>query len=176
LRTDAQLTASWARGRLHGAATGTEDLRRALAERVDQQGTWGETWFFKVLLADLEAEVLGAESALAGIDEAMALARQVETRCNLPFLHLLRGRLLLKRDPSNPAPAEEAFRTALAIAQEQRARSWGLRASLSLAKLYQSTDRFAAAHGVLAPALEGFSPTPEMPEIAEAQALFPIVV
>ncbi|HTZ68879.1 MAG TPA: hypothetical protein VMB83_15715 [Roseiarcus sp.] len=29
----------------------------------------------------------------------------------------------------------------------------------------------ADAHGLLAPALEGFSPTPEMPEIAEAQAL-----
>jgi hypothetical protein len=29
----------------------------------------------------------------------------------------------------------------------------------------------ADAHGVLAPALEGFSPTLEMPEIAEAQAL-----
>jgi predicted ATPase len=170
-RTDAQLTASWARDRLHGAATGAEDLRRALAERVDQQGTWGETWFFKVLLADLEAEALGAESALARIDEAMALARQVETRCNLPFLHLLRGKLLLERDPSNPAPAEEAFQTALAIAQEQGARSWGLRAALSLAKLYQSTGRRLDAHAVLAPALEGFSPTPEMLEIAEAQAL-----
>jgi tetratricopeptide (TPR) repeat protein len=42
---------------------------------------------------------------------------------------------------------------------------------LSLAKLYQSTARLAEAHAVLAPALEGFAPTPEMPEIAEAQAL-----
>ena len=51
------------------------------------------------------------------------------------------------------------------------ARSFVLRAALSLAKLYQSTGRPADAHAVLAPALEGFSPTPEMPEIAEAQAL-----
>ena len=96
---------------------------------------------------------------------------QVENRCNLAFPHLLRGELLLERDPSNPAPAEEAFQTALDIAKEQGARSWGLRAALSLAKLYQSTGRPADAHAVLAPALEGFSPTPEMPEIAEAQAL-----
>src|SRR5271157_3537029 len=41
----------------------------------------------------------------------------------------------------------------------------------TLAKLYQSTGRPAEAHAVLAPALEGFAPTPEMPEIAEAQAL-----
>ena len=46
-----------------------------------------------------------------------------------------------------------------------------LRTALSLAKLYQSTGRLADALAVLAPTLEGFSPTPEMPEIAEAQAL-----
>ena len=46
-----------------------------------------------------------------------------------------------------------------------------MRAALALAKLYQSTGRPADAHAVLAPALEGFAPTPEMPEIAEAQAL-----
>ena len=78
---------------------------------------------------------------------------------------------MLKRDPANPAPAEEAFQTALAIAKQQGARSWGLRAALALAKLYQSTNRLVEAHAVLAPALEGFAPTPEMPEIAEAQAL-----
>jgi len=33
------------------------------------------------------------------------------------------------------------------------------------------TGRAVEAHTVLAPALEGFAPTPEMPEIAEAQAL-----
>ena len=46
-----------------------------------------------------------------------------------------------------------------------------LRAVLSLAKLYQSTGRPADAYAVLAPALEGFAPTLEMPEIAEAQTL-----
>jgi hypothetical protein len=35
----------------------------------------------------------------------------------------------------------------------------------------QARGHFADAHAVLAPALEGFTPTPEMPEIAEAQAL-----
>jgi hypothetical protein len=41
-----------------------------------------------------------------------------------------------------------------------------LKASLALDKLYQSTDRLAEADAVLAAALEDFSPTPEMPEIA----------
>ena len=77
----------------------------------------------------------------------------------------------MKRNPDDPAPAEDAYRTAISIAQQQGARSYELIASLALAKLYQSTGRPADAHAVLAPALEGFAPTPEMPEIAEAQAL-----
>jgi tetratricopeptide (TPR) repeat protein len=165
-----ELSTVWARGRLHNAATGAEDLRRAMADRIEQ-GALNDAWFFTALLAELEAETLGTESALARIDEAMALARQVETRCNLPFPHLLRGKLLIARDPSNPAPAEEAFKTAVEIAKQQGARCWGLRAALSLANLYQSTARPVDAHAVLASAIEGFSPTPEMPEIAEAQAV-----
>ena len=69
------------------------------------------------------------------------------------------------------APAEEAFLAAIAIAQQQKARSFELRAALSLAKLYHSTDRPADARAVLSRALKGFSPTPEFPEIAEAQTL-----
>jgi hypothetical protein len=78
--------------------------------------------------------------------------------------------MLLKRDPADPAAAEEALQTAIAVAKRQATRSFELRASLSLAKLYQSTARLAEAHAVLAPALEGFAP-PEMPEIVEAQTL-----
>ena len=82
-----------------------------------------------------------------------------------------RGEILLKRDPANSAPAENAFLTTIAIAQQQKARSFELRAALDLARLYNSTSRSAAAHALLAPALEAFSPTPEFPEIEEAQAL-----
>ena len=169
-RTLGEMTAGWARGRLHDAEQGAADLRRALAERVDQ-GARVDGWLHTLLLAELEAQTLGAERALARIEEAKALASQLENRCNLAFPHLLRGQLLFKRDPANGAPAEEAFETALAIAKQQGARSWGLRAAFALAKLYQSTGRPADAHAVLAPALEGFALTPEMPEIAEAQAL-----
>ncbi len=51
------------------------------------------------------------------------------------------------------------------------AHSYELPASFSLAKLHRSTGRPVEAHAVLVPALEGFSPTPEMPEIAEAHGL-----
>ena len=169
-RARAEIYAAWARGRLHGGAAGAADLRRALTAAADQ-GEMGDAWFHTLLLAELEEETVGADSALARIDEALGLARQVEGRCDLAFPHLLRGELLLRCGPPNRAAAEEAFQCATAIAREQGARSWGLRAGLALAKLYQSTGRPADAHAVLAPALEGFSPTPEMPEIAEAQAL-----
>jgi predicted ATPase len=76
----------------------------------------------------------------------------------------------LKRDPANTAVAEEAFLTAVAVARQQKARSFELRAALSLATLYQLTNRAADAHAVLAPALENFSPTPEFPALLRAHA------
>ena len=105
------------------------------------------------------------------IDEALALAGETGEHWSDAFLHRLRGQILLKRDPANTASAEDAFLTAISIAQQQKARSFELRAALSLAKLYHSTDRPADAHTLLASALMGFSPTPEFPEIAEAQTL-----
>ena len=137
------------------------------------QGATLSTRFFKALLAQLEAEASGAQNALRCIDEALVEADQAEYCWDLAFAHRLRGDILLKSDPGNAASAADDFKTAIAIAKEQGARSYQLLASLSLAKLYQSTDRLVDAHSVLAPALEGFSPTPEMPEIAEAQALLP---
>jgi class 3 adenylate cyclase/tetratricopeptide (TPR) repeat protein len=166
-RARAEFEAAWARGHLDDAAAGAEELRRALAIPADQGGV-GRTWFLQVLLAEIEALALGPDSALARIDEALTDARQTENRCNLPFAHRLRGELLAKRDPSDPAAAEDAFLTAIAIAREQGARSHGLLAAFELAKLYQSTVRPIEAHRVLASALEGFEPTPEMPEIEEA--------
>ena len=79
--------------------------------------------------------------------------------------------ILLRGNSADTLTTEEAFQRAIAVAGEQGARSFQLRAALSLARLYQSTDRSAEAHAILAPALEGFSSTLEMPEIAEAQAL-----
>ena len=169
-RMRAELNAGWAGGCLHDGAAGADRLERALAAMVDSGVRLDEALYLG-LLAQLEAEALGADGALARVDEAISLTGQGDNRFCLGFLHRLRGEFLLKRDPRDPAPAEEAYQTAIAIAKEQGARSYQLLASLSLAKLYQSTGRALDALAVLAPALEGFSTTPEMPEIAEAQAL-----
>jgi hypothetical protein len=50
--------------------------------------------------------------------------------------------------------------TAIEVARAQKTPSFELPAALALAKLYPSAGRALKAHDVLAPALEGFSPTP----------------
>jgi predicted ATPase len=163
------LQSAWAGARLDGRETGATELRQALAAFTDQ-GNKALVPFFQGLLAEIEAQG-DAEGALSRVDEALALAAETGERWSDAFLHRCRGEILLKRDPANTAPAEDALLTAIAIAQQQKARSFELRAALSLAKLYQSIGRVADAHAVLAPALEGFSSTPEFPEIEEAQRL-----
>jgi predicted ATPase len=126
--------------------------------------------FLQGLLAEIEAEGDAAE-ALTRIDEALAVAGERGEHWSDGFLHRCRGEILLKVDPANTAPAEDAFLTAIAVAQQQQARSFELRAALGLARLYKSTSRSADAHVLLGSALEGFSPTSEFPEIEEAQTL-----
>jgi predicted ATPase len=163
------LQSAWASARVDGRETGATQLRQALAAYTNP-GNKLFAPFYQGLLAEIEAQG-DAEGALTRIDEALALAGETGEHWNDAFLHRLRGEILLKRGPANTAPAEDAFLTAIAIAQQQKARSFELRAALSLAKLYHSTGRPPDAHAVLASALKGFSPTPEFPEIAEAQTL-----
>jgi predicted ATPase len=125
----------------------------------------------KLLLSEAEARAGDPERALADLTEALATAERLGYRAFEAELHRARGELLLSCDAESFELAEEDFQTALAVASQQGARTWGLRAALSLARLFQSTHRLAEAHAILAPALENFSPTPEMSEIAEAQAL-----
>jgi predicted ATPase len=125
----------------------------------------------KIALAKTEAEAGDPGRAVAILDDALATADRVVHRAFEAELHRARGELLLKRDPANPTSAEEDFLTALAIAKRQGTRSFELRAALVLAKLYQSTARLTEAHAVLSPVLDGFAPTREFPEIAEAQEM-----
>ena len=161
---------NWALARLGDRQSGMTGLREALATYLGR-GNKRDAPLFQGLLAELEAEGDDADGALRRIDEALALANEQGGRWTDALLHRLRGAILLRRDPANTAPAGEAFLAAIAVAQAQKAKSFELQAALSLGRLYQSTGRSAQACAVLAPALEGFSPTPEMREIAEAQAL-----
>jgi predicted ATPase len=149
---------------------GVAQMRQGL-DSLRQRGESPVTPFYSALLAELEAEAGEIDAAVGTIDRTLAEIERTGQRTFEAEAHRIRGEILLKRDSANPAPAEDTFQTAIAIAKQQGARSWGLRAALALAKLYRSIDRPVEAHVVLAPALEGFTPTPEMPEVAAAHGL-----
>ena len=130
----AEMILGWARGRLYSAEAGAEELKQWLGE-YGKLGVIVHAPFVHALLAELELEALGAETALARIEEGLAIAQRTGIRCDLAFLHRLRGDVLLRRDPSDRSGAEDAYRAAIAIAKEQGARSYELLASLALAKL-----------------------------------------
>jgi tetratricopeptide (TPR) repeat protein len=149
---------------------GPEGMRRGV-ELLREQKVLFFDGLAKIVLAEAEAGTGDLDRAVAILDEALGTCERIGYRAFEAELHRARGEHLMKRSLADPASAEEAFGTAIGIAKQQGARSFGLRAAFARARLYQSTGRHADAHAVLAPALEGFSPTDEMPEIAEAQAL-----
>jgi predicted ATPase len=149
---------------------GLEAMRRG-AELLRGQNVLVFDGLIKIALAEAEARAGDIDRAVAILDEALATSERTGHQTFDAELHRSRDEMLLKRNPTDPTQTEEALQAAIAVANQQGTRSFELRAALSLAKLYQSTNRLADAHAVLAPAVEGFSPTPEMPEIAEAVSL-----
>ena len=160
---------AWARARLEGADIGLP-FRQTLAA-ICEQGHLLYLPFYLGRLAEIEIAEKELDAAMSRINEARELARDTGQRAFDAFLQRLLGEALLAADRADTSAAETAFLASIEIAQRQNARSFGLQAALSLARFYQSTGRPVEAHDVLAPALEGLSPTPEMSEIAEAQAL-----
>jgi class 3 adenylate cyclase/predicted ATPase len=160
--------AAKAEGRTLGR--GLRDMRRG-AELLREQKVRTLDGFAEITLAEAEARAGDADLAVGILDEALATCNRTGHRTFEAELHRGRGQLLLKRDPANPRAAKEAFLTAIAIAKQQGTRNFELRAALALAKLYQSAARPVEARAILAPALEGFSITPEFPEIEGALEL-----
>jgi tetratricopeptide (TPR) repeat protein len=162
-----RLYRSWAHGRLHDPRIGVSDLGAALNDLHESgNGVFGR--IVLALLADLQAASGAADDALATVAEGLRVSADAGLESELAHLLTLRGELLLARDPT---AAEAAFREAIVVAREQGARTFELLAALPLARLLWAANRPLEAHAVLAPALEGFTPTPELPAIAEAQAL-----
>jgi predicted ATPase len=126
---------------------------------------------FEAALGEAEASAGETDAGLRRLDDALAELERTENRWYEAEMHRIRAEILLQRDPADTAAAEQSLQAAIAIAQSQKARSFELRAALSLAKLYRAANRDADAHAVLAPAVEGFPPTQQFPEVTEAQTL-----
>ena len=143
-------------------------MRRGLTTYREQ----GRIWLLpEAVLAEAEASAGETDAGLRRLDLALAELERTEERSYEAEMHRIRGEILLKRDPAGTAAAEQSLQTAIAIAQSQKARSFGLRAALSLAKHYRAANRDADAQAVLASAVEGFPPTQQFPELTEAQTL-----
>ena len=123
------------------------------------------------LVAECEAEAGRAEVGLATLDAQLAAIEQTGERWFDAEVHRVRGELLLKQRLPDVAAAEAALMRAIEIARSQQTRMFELRASLSLARLYQTTGRDDVASELLVPALVGFNVGPEVPEVEEAQRL-----
>jgi predicted ATPase len=149
---------------------GLRDMRRGVELLREQNVLWFDG-LLKIALAEAEARAGDSDRAVAILDEALATCDRAGYRAFEAELHRARGATLLKRDPANPALAEEAFHTAIAVAKRQSTRSFELRVALSLAKLYRECSRDDGALAVLAPALEGLAPTSEFPVFDEALEL-----
>jgi predicted ATPase len=83
----------------------------------------------------------------------------------------LRGELLLRQAVPEAAQAEACFHQALTIARRQQAKSWELRAAMSLARLWQQQGKRAEAHELLASVYGWFTEGFETADLQEAKAL-----
>ena len=84
---------------------------------------------FKGAFAVAEARAGNYPAALATLDHAASVIERTGERWFDAELHRTRGEILVKQNPADPAPAEAAFLTAIAVAQQQKARSFELRAA-----------------------------------------------
>jgi predicted ATPase len=104
------------------------------------------------------------------LDEALQIADRTGERWLAAELNRHKGRLLLRQ--GHPEAAEDLYRKALSIAEEQEAKLWELRAAVSLARLRRRDQgRRAEAHDLLAPVYGWFTEGFDTADLKEAKAL-----
>ena len=85
--------------------------------------------------------------------------------------HRIAGEIALKRRATGAAIAETRFAHALNIARQQQAKSWELRASISLARLWRDQGKVQQARELLAPVYGWFTEGFDTRDLKEAKAL-----
>jgi tetratricopeptide (TPR) repeat protein len=109
------------------------------------------------------------QAALEHFAEARRLAEDTEERWyQAETVRLTGGSLAAMGDR---ASAEASYHEAIAIAQQQNAKLWELRAATSLAQLWRDDGRRTEAHALLAPVYGWFTEGFETPVLKEAKAL-----
>jgi class 3 adenylate cyclase/predicted ATPase/tRNA A37 threonylcarbamoyladenosine biosynthesis protein TsaE len=105
------------------------------------------------------------------IEEAItAVARTKERWCEAD-IHRSAGEIALMSPDPDAAKAEAHFERALAIAREQQAKSWELRAAMSMARLWRDQGKRQEAFDLLAPVYGWFTEGFDTLDLKEAKAL-----
>ncbi len=127
--------------------------------------------YYLALLAEVYGKAGWAEEGLHVLAEALAVVDTIEERYYEAELYRLQGELLLARSAEQHAEAETCFQQALAVARRQRAKSWELRAAMSLSRLWQCQGKRDEARELLAPVYGWFTEGFDTADLQEAKTL-----
>jgi predicted ATPase len=86
-------------------------------------------------------------------------------------IHRTAGEIALLLPENDAAKAEAYFERALGVARAQQAKSWELRAAMSMARLWRDQGKRDAARGVLAAVYDQFTEGFDTLDLNEAKAL-----
>ena len=111
------------------------------------------------------------DNALKSTDEALAAAAKNHNDFYLAELHRLKGEILLAQSSDNTVAAEACYQDSLAVAVKQQAKSWELRTTMSLCRLWQQQGRQTEAHARLAGVFGWFTEGFTTPDLVDAKKL-----
>jgi predicted ATPase len=109
------------------------------------------------------------EEAVSLLDDALQIVERTGERWFAAELNRRKGQLVLRQ--GHPQSAEELYRKALSIAEEQKAKLWELRAAVRLAELHRDQGRHAEGCDLLSPIYGWFSEGFDTPDLTRAKAL-----
>jgi predicted ATPase len=159
--------------------TGIAQMRQGIAA-LQATGAEAHRLSYLALLAEAYGKVGQAEEGLTVLAEALTTWEKTGQHAHEPELYRLRGELLLARADTRrrvqgtrqkQAEAETCFQQALAVARSQQAKSYELRAAMSLARLWQQQGKCQEAHALLAPVYGWFTEGFDTADLQEAKAL-----
>jgi predicted ATPase len=120
-------------------------------------------------LAEAQAKAGHSKESLATLGEALAWVEETGERYWEAELHRQRGELLLRQ--GDEAGAEARLHKAIKVARRQSAKSWELRATVSLCRLWQEQGRADEARQMLSQIYGWFTEGFDTPDLQEAKAL-----
>jgi predicted ATPase len=127
--------------------------------------------YFLALLADAHGTMGQPEEGFTVLTEALTLADTRGERWYESETYRLKGALLLQQNSDNQAEVENCFHQAIAIAQNQQAKSLELRAATSLARLWQSQGKRDEARQLLSDVYNWFTEGFDTADLKDAKAL-----